>query len=333
MNTKTIQQCESVEPIVEELIQQLRSSMDVLFQKLDTDRLSDIVRQVASSEGVVFCTGVGKSGVIAQKVAMTLSCSGTKAFFLSPQGALHGDIGAVCGGDVVFIFSKSGETAELLELCPALRNKGARLVAVVMNPKGRLAHACDTVFVLPELKELCPFDLSPTTSTVAQLIFGDLLAMTLMRRKGVSLPDLIENHPNGRIGRRQLLKVKDLMLTGSRLPVCGPADQLGDILVELSNKQCGCICVVDESSRLLGVFTDGDLRRTLLRLGPAGLGASMESLMTKNPRTIGPDALAYDAMHAMEADPKHLIMVLVVVEDAKCVGVLKMHDILQAGIA
>ena len=333
MGTRTETQCESVAPIVEDLVQKLRSNVDLLFQQFDTEQLSEIVRQVASSEGVLFCTGVGKSGIIAQKTAMTLSCSGTKAFFLSPQGALHGDIGAVGRGDIVFLFSKSGETAELLELCPALRNKGARLAAVVMNPKARLAKACDMAFILPELKEICPFGLSPTTSAVAQLIFGDLLAMALMRHKQVPVSDIIQNHPGGRIGRRQLLKVKDLMLTDERLPVCGPSDSLGNVLVELSNKQCGCICVVDESSRLLGLFTDGDLRRTLLRLGPAGLGASMSSLMTAKPRTIGPEELAYDAFRAMEADPQHLIMVLVVVEENKCVGVIKMHDILQACIA
>ena len=128
------------------------------------------------------------------------------------------------------------------------------------------------------------------------------------------------------------MRVKDLMLTGSKLPSCGPADHLGDVLVELSNKQCGCICVLDKEEHLLGIFTDGDLRRTLLRLGPAALGASMSSLMTAHPRTIGPEALAYDALRAMETDPQHLIMVLVVAEGDRCLGVLKMHDILQAGI-
>jgi arabinose-5-phosphate isomerase len=332
MSVKTVQRTESVAPIVEDLVQQLRSNIDVLLQRFDTEQLAAIVRQVESLHGVVFCTGVGKSGIIAQKIAMTLSCSGTKAFFLSPQDALHGDVGAVGSGDMVFLFSKSGETSELLELCPALRNKGAHLVAVVMNPKARLVKACETSFILPELKELCPFDLAPTTSTMAQLIFGDLLAMALMRQKGVSLSDFIQNHPGGRIGRRQLVKVRDLMITGPQLPVCGPTDHLGDLLVELSNKQCGCICIVDEASLLLGIFTDGDLRRTLLRLGPAGLGAQMGSLMTTSPKTIGPDALAYDALRAMESNQQRPITVLAVVEDGKCLGLIKMHDILQSGV-
>jgi arabinose-5-phosphate isomerase len=332
MDVKTVQQCECAASIVEDLLQQLRSNIDVLLQRFDAQGLSEIVRMVLSSNGVVFCTGVGKSGIIAQKISMTLSCSGTRAFFLSPQDALHGDVGAVGKGDIVFLFSKSGETSELLELCPALRNKGAHLVAVVMNPKGRLVNACEAAFILPELKELCPFDLSPTTSTIAQLIFGDLLAMALMRQKGISLSAFIENHPGGRVGRRQLVKVKDLMVTGDRVPLCKPADHLGDILVELSHKQCGCICVVDEASRLLGIFTDGDLRRALLRLGPAGLGASIDSLMTTTPKTIDPEALAHEALRAMEADQQHPITVLVVVEEGKCIGVLKMHDVIQSGI-
>jgi arabinose-5-phosphate isomerase len=332
MGERTAQQCEGVTSIVEDLIQKLRSNIDALLQRFDTEQLSEIVRQVERLDGVVFCTGVGKSGIIAQKIAMTLSCSGTKAFFLSPQDALHGDIGAVGKGDIVFLLSKSGETSELLELCPALRNKGAHLVAVVMNPKGRLVKACERAFVLPELAELCPFDLSPTTSTIAQLIFGDLLAMVLMRQKGISLSDFIQNHPGGRIGRRQLVKVKDIMVTGSQLPLCGPSDSLGDVLVELSNKQCGCICVVDEASQLLGIFTDGDLRRTLLRFGPAGLGTQIGSLMTTQPKTISPEALAYDAMRIMEANQQRPITVLVVVDGTKCLGLIKIHDILQSGI-
>jgi arabinose-5-phosphate isomerase len=156
--------------------------------------------------------------------------------------------------------------------------------------------------------------------------------MVLMRLKGVSLSEFIQNHPAGRIGRRQLVKVRDLMVSGKEMPLCSSFDTLGDILVELSNKQCGCICVIDESSQLLGIFTDGDLRRTLQKLGPAALGAAMGSLMTKAPRTISSDMLAYDAMRMMEADQKHPITVLAVVEGGRCIGLIKMHDILQSGI-
>ena len=332
LQTEQAEETVAVEQLVQGLLHDLQSNVDVLFQRFDGEKFAKIVEFVFRSQGAVFFMGVGKSGVIAKKIAMTLSCSGTKAFYLSPQNALHGDIGIVGKGDCVFLLSKSGETAELLELCPALRNKGAHLIAVVMNSGSRLVKACGLSFLLPEVKELCPFDLSPTTSAIAQLVFGDLLAMALMRLKKISLDEFIQNHPAGRIGRRRLLKVRDLMLTGEQLPFCRPSDVLGDVLVELSNKQCGCICVVDEDSTLLGIFTDGDLRRTLLNQGPAGLGATMEQLMTRSPRTISPDVLAYDAMSAMEADQNHPIFVLVVVEGKKCVGLIKMHDILQSGI-
>ena len=332
MDVQVEQEKEQVVTLIDELLYDLKLNIDVLFQRFDSEQLSKIVDLVFQSKGVIFFTGVGKSGVIARKIAMTFSCSGTKALYLSPQNALHGDIGIVGKDDIVFLLSKSGETSELLELCPALRNKGARLVAVVMNAASRLVKACDVSFVLPEVKELCPFDLSPTTSTIAQLVFGDLLAMALMRMKKVSLEDFIQNHPSGRIGKRRLLRVRDLMVSGERIPLCGPYDSLGDVLVELSNKQCGCICIVDNDGSLLGFFTDGDLRRTLLRLGPAAMGATMETLMIRNPRQVSPDILAYEAMAIMESDQKHPITVLAVVSEGKCVGLLKMHDILQSGL-
>jgi arabinose-5-phosphate isomerase len=314
------------------LLQDLQTNVHMLFQHFDSQRFAQIITIVLHSRGSVFFTGVGKSGLIAKKIASTFSCSGTKAFYLSPQDALHGDIGMIGRDDVVILLSKSGESVELLELCPALRNKGAHLIAVVANPASRLAKACEHCFVLPALKELCPFDLAPTTSTIAQLVFGDVLAMALMRLKEVSLFDFIQNHPAGRIGRRLLVKVRDLMISGDEMPVCGPADTLGNMLVELSNKQCGCICVLGQNSELLGIFTDGDLRRTLQHLGPAALGAAMSSLMTSTPRITTPETLAYDAMRMMEADQNHPITVLPVVEDGKCVSLIKMHDILQSGI-
>jgi arabinose-5-phosphate isomerase len=319
--------------LVQGLLEDLRSNIDVLFQRFDCLQFVKITEVVLHSKGCIFFTGIGKSGIIAQKIAATCSSSGTKAFFLSPQNALHGDIGLVGRNDIVFFLSKSGETSELLELCPALRNKGAILIAVVTNPSSRLARACEFSFVLPELKELCPFDLAPTSSTIAQLVFGDLLAMVIMRLKEVSLSDFIQNHPAGRIGRRNLVKVRDLMISGEALPKCTPSDTLGNMLVELSNKQCGCICILGPNAQLLGIFTDGDLRRALQKLGPAALGATMGSLMTTSPRAIDSDTLAYEAMHLMESDQKHPITVLPVIEeDRTCVGIVKMHDILQSGI-
>lgn len=318
--------------LIQSLVAELRHHAELLFQQFDCRAFEKIVDTAMACKGAIFLTGVGKSGIIAQKVAMTLSSSGTKAFFLSPQNALHGDLGNVGAGDIVFIFSKSGETAELIELCPALRNKGATLIGVVMNGESRLARACGASFVLPELKELCPFDLAPTTSTLAQLVFGDLLAMAMMRLKNFSLSEFIENHPAGRIGKRKLVKVQDLMISGTKMPVCSPQNPLQDVLVELSRKQCGCVCVLDAEKRLLGIFTDGDLRRSLQRHGERALSLPMSDLMTKTPRTILPSTLAYEALQQMEMDQKRAITVLAVVENEKCLGVIKMHDILQSGL-
>lgn len=322
--------CIEQQDIAASLLRELHTSIDALFERFDLDQFDEIVSLVRSSGGPCFFTGVGKSGIIAKKIAATMSACGMKAFFFSAQDALHGDIGIVGDGAIVFLFSKSGETGELLELCPALKNKGSILISVVMNAASRLAKMSDKVFLLPSLKELCPYDLAPTTSTLAQLVFGDLLAMVLMRLNKVSLTDFIQNHPSGRIGKRQILRVKDLMLQGDDLPLCSPEALLTEILVELSNKRSGCICVVDSNKHLLGIFTDGDLRRSLQRFGVAALQKSVAELMTINPRSVGPDVLAFDAMRLMEE--KHPITALAVVEQGIFVGLLRMHDILQAGL-
>ncbi len=314
------------------LVSDLRTSLDHFFSGVDIPSIAALAAKVQQSKGTLFFCGVGKSGIIARKIATTISSTGTRALLLSPLDALHGDIGAVFAGDIVVLLSKSGETEELLTLLPALRNKGAELVAVVSNDRSRLARACDKVILLPLSKELCPFDMSPTTSTVGQLIFGDLLAMALMRSKKISLEDFIQNHPGGRIGKRHMIRVRDLMLTGNKVPLGTPKDTLVDMLVELSNKQCGCVVIVDEKMQLEGVFTDGDLRRSIQKHGMKALQTSMSHLMTKSPRFIGPDALAHEALHLMEADQKRPITVLIVVEAGKVVGVIKMHDILQSGI-
>jgi arabinose-5-phosphate isomerase len=329
---QTASQEDTAIAVCDELLQTLRMSMQILFDTLDVPQLVQVVRLVENMKGSLFCTGIGKSGVIAQKIAMTLSSCGIKAFYLSAQDALHGDIGVVTGGDIVILLSKSGETQELLDLCPALRNKQSITIAVVTNDSCRLAKACSMAFVLPELKELCPYDIAPTTSTIAQLAFGDLLAMTIMRLKKVALDEFVQNHPAGRIGRRQLLKVRDIMVPSEKMPFCSPSHTLCEILVELSNKQCGCICVLGQKRELLGIFTDGDLRRALQKFGPLAMSQPMHGLMTLKPKTISPGELAYEAMHMMEEDQKHPVTVLPVVHADACVGLIRMHDILQSGL-
>ncbi len=315
-----------------ELLIQSQAYLGYFFDNFDAGKLRTVVEMLLSTPGTIVLTGVGKSGVIAKKIAMTMNSWGIKAFSLSPLNALHGDIGMVGPGDTVLLLSKSGESDELLSLCPALRNKGATLVAVVSSKESRLEKACDEAVYLPVAKELCPFDLAPTTSTVVQLLFGDLIAVALMRAKNIPLHEFSYNHPAGRIGKRLTLKVQDLMLKGQDLPLCAPGSILVDVLVELSNKKCGCILVVDEAKNLLGIFTDGDLRRALQAHGAAALSSPIQLLMTKSPRTISPDLLAVAALEQMEADQKHAITVLPVVEGTRLLGLIKMHDILQSGL-
>jgi arabinose-5-phosphate isomerase len=318
--------------LVEELFLQMQSHIAYFFEKLDLDDLRSCVSHLLATRGTIFLSGVGKSGIVAKKIAMTMNSLGIRAGFLSPLNALHGDIGIISADDVVLLLSKSGETDELLNLCPALRNKGARLVAVVSATNSRLAQAADLSLVLPVAKELCPYNIAPTTSTTVQLIFGDLVSIALMRAKKITMDTFVTNHPGGQIGKRLTLKVSDLMVRGEKLPLCGPKELLVNVLVELSNKKSGCIMIVDDAMHLLGVFTDGDLRRALQKYKGEALSLPIEELMTKTPRTIGSEALAYDAMQEMEANQKGAITSLAVMDAEKLVGLIRLHDIIQSGL-
>ncbi len=318
--------------VVEELFIQTQSHLGYFFEHLSLDALRRVISHLLECRGTVFLSGVGKSSIVAKKIAMTLNSCGIKAGFLSPLDALHGDIGIVSTGDVVMLLSKSGETDELLNLCPTIRNKGASIVAVVSHEDSRLVKASDLFIVLPVAKELCPFDLAPTTSTTVQLLFGDLVAIALMRTKNVTIDNFVMNHPAGQIGKRLILKVSDLMLRGDQLPLCKPNERLVDVLVELSNKKSGCVMIVDDSMHLLGLFTDGDLRRALQKHQADALSLEIQELMTKSPRTIAPQALAYDAMKEMERNQKGAITSLIVVDGGKAIGLIRLHDIVQSGL-
>lgn len=319
--------------MLKELFKKEREALNHFFDHLDLEATEQLFQLLKECKGLIILTGIGKSGLIAEKIALTMTSTGSRAFFLSPSTALHGDIGMVSRDDIFLMFSKSGESDELLQMVPFLRNKGVRLIAIVNNQESRLAKACDLKVVLPLEEELCPYNLAPTTSTVIQMIFGDVLAIALMKHKNFSLLEFAMNHPAGRIGRRLTLRVKDLMLTGSSVPVCSPRHKLVETLVELSNKRCGCVLIVDEDQMLQGIFTDGDLRRGLQERGPGALDATMEELMTQSPRYIQSEEMASHALNIMEADQKHPVTVLPVVDDSrKVVGLIKMHDIVQSGL-
>ncbi len=319
--------------MLKELLTQEKVSLDYFFDHIDLQQAETLVEDVLACKGVVVFTGVGKSGLVAKKIAVTMASTGSKAIYLSPTNALHGDMGMVDSKDIFIILSKSGESDELLTLIPAVRNKGSKIVAIVSNSESRLAKASDTVILLPLKEELCPFNLVPTTSTTIQMIFGDLLSIAIMSKKNFSLDQYALNHPAGRIGKRITLRVRDIMLSGTQLPICDPQATLQEVLVELSNKKCGCIMVANESQKLQGIFTDGDLRRALQAHGSKALEKSMEQLMVNSAKFVSPDILAWDAMQLMEEDQKRPITVLPVLrEDKTIVGILKMHDIIQSGL-
>lgn len=319
--------------MLKDLFAEERKILNHFFDHLDfaaAEKLFDVLK---SCKGLIITTGIGKSGLVAEKIAVTLTSTGTRAFFLSPSNALHGDIGIVTKDDVFLMISKSGESEELMQMIPYLRNRGVKPIAIVNNGKSRLAKACEVCVVLPLERELCPFNLVPTTSAVTQMIFGGVLAVALMKHKNFSLMEYAMNHPAGRIGRRLTLRVDDLMLKGKDVPLCAPQDKLVDTLVELSDKKCGCVMIVDKERSLMGIFTDGDLRRSLQKFGSKALDKDMLALMTKTARYVSVDEMAIKALELMEADQNHPITVLPVVENGnKVVGLIKMHDIVQSGL-
>ncbi|MBF8263005.1 MAG: Uncharacterized protein HW387_670 [Parachlamydiales bacterium] len=318
--------------MIRELLQEQQHYLSAYFEKFDSQKAEAIVQILMACRGTIIFSGVGKSGHIAQKVAATFLSTGTKAFFLDPTHAVHGDLGYVAESDVFLAFSKSGESQELLELVPFVRRRQAVSIAIISSRQSRLATACDHSMILPVERELCPFDLAPTTSTTVQLLFGDLMAVALMRQKQVTMNEFALNHPGGFIGRRISLKVSDLMLRGDALPLCHPRDRLIHVLPQLSAKQCGCLIVVDDFQTMKGIFTDGDLRRGLESMGSLALESTLEELMTPSPRWVAANHLAWEAMRQMEADPGRLITVLPVLDNGQVVGLLRMHDILQAGL-
>jgi len=316
-----------------ELINNERRYLDYFFENLDLKVAEEILELFYRCKGLIVFTGVGKSETIAQKISATMTSTGTRSLFLEPTNALHGDIGILSEQDLFVIISKSGESEELLNLIPFIRNRGTKVIAIVSNGTSRLALASDIHIVLPLQKELCPFDLVPTISAQIQIIFGDLMTVGLMRLKNFSLDEYAQNHPAGRIGRRISIKVSDLMVGHSSLPICKPQDKVINTLVELSKKRCGCVLVANEDKKLEGIFTDGDLGRALTSGGPAALDEPIASLMVSRPKCIRPDALAWEALQTMEADQKNPITVLAVTDHSdKILGLIRMHDIVQAGI-
>ncbi len=318
--------------MLKKLITQQRSSLDYFWSLLDLERAEEVIQTCAKCQGLIVITGVGKSGIIAEKIAATLISTGTKALFLPPTNFLHGDLGILGGEDLLIMLSKSGESEELLDLVPFVRRRQVKILSWISKKGSRLESLSDISLFLPLDRELCPFDLAPTTSTVLQLLFGELLAVALMEKKNFSLDRYALNHPIGAIGKRMTLRVSDLMLQGEQVPLCSKEERLGDVLVRLTEKKCGCLLVTEGDSCLAGIFTDGDLRRALQVKGAEVLENRIEALMTRSCLHAAKDELIIEALQKMQKDPKRWVMMLPVLDKERVVGIIRMHDIIHSGI-
>lgn len=291
------------------------------------------VELLSACRGKVIVVGVGKSGNVAQKIAATLTSTGTLAVYLHPSDALHGGLGIVTPEDVVVVVSNSGETDELAAMLPFLKHRRVPLVAVVGNLGSTLAARADVVLDASVEQEACPLNLAPTTSTTVALALGDALALTVMGCKQITPEDFALNHPAGRLGKRLTLRVGDLMHAGERNPTVATDAPLLEVVRAISRGGLGAVSVVDEGGRLAGIITDGDLRRALQR----GRLAELEALtgaqvMTREPVVAAPDMLAYAALQLMEDRPSQIAVLPVVDEAGAAVGLIRLHDIIRSGL-
>jgi len=297
--------------------------------RIDGDFSSACALMLAAA-GRVVCTGMGKSGHVARKIAATLASTGTPAFYMHPGEAGHGDLGMVTDADIVLAVSYSGESDEIITLLPALKRQGNRLLAMTGRPGSTLAAAADVHLDVSVPEEACPLHLAPTTSTTATMAMGDALAVALLEARGFTADDFARSHPAGALGRRLLLHIADVMHTGDDVPRVPGDASLGEALIEMSRKRLGVTAVVDGAGVLLGLFTDGDLRRTLGDRSVDVHATPIREVMTRDPVTIGSDALAVEAARLMETRKINALLVL----DAgrRVVGALNLHDLLRARV-
>jgi arabinose-5-phosphate isomerase len=294
-----------------------------LRDQLD-DGFVEAIDFILCCRGRVVVSGIGKSGHIARKLAATLASTGTPAFFVHPAEASHGDLGMITADDVFIAMSNSGESEELIAILPLIKRLGAKLIAMTGRPGSSLAQIADVHLNAGVAKEACPMNLAPTASTTAALALGDALAVAVLEERGFGPDDFARSHPGGALGRRLLTYVRDVMRTGDQLPRVMPAATVRDALFQLTAKRMGMTAIVDEEQRVQGIFTDGDLRRVLERSGDFR-DLSISEVMTANPRTIGPDRLAVEAVELMER--YRINQMLVVDEAGRLIGALNMHDL------
>ena len=301
--------------------------------RLQRNEIERVVQLLAACKGKIVILGVGKSGIIAQKIAATMTSTGTGALYLHPSDALHGGIGIINAEDAVMILSNSGETDEIIEMLPYLKRRQVPIIALVGNLNSTLARRADAVIDGSVDQEACPLNLAPTTSTTVALALGDALAMTLMQVKGLTPDDFAVNHPAGQLGKRLRLTVADLMHSGMDNPTIALGSVWADAVKGISAGGLGAVNVVDDAGRLMGIITDGDLRRAIQRSDPDSLAdLRSDELMTRNPAVASPELLAYDALRLMEDRPSQISVLPVVDDDRVCVGLIRLHDIVRSGL-
>jgi len=299
-----------------------------IAQRIGTG-FGEAVRIIMNCRGRVVVSGVGKSGHVARKIASTLASTGTPAFFVHAAEASHGDLGMITRDDVVIAISYSGESDELLTIVPLVKRGGAKLITMTGNVRASLARDADVVLDTHVSKEACPLNLAPTASTTATLALGDALAVALLDARGFNRDDFARSHPGGALGRRLLTHVRDVMRSGADVPSVPDSASFSDAVVEMSKKRMGMTAILDASGRVTGIFTDGDLRRALEKVSNV-MSAQVTDVMTRDPRTIGPDHLAVEAVELMEHHKVHGL--LVVAADGMLVGALNIHDLLRAKV-
>jgi arabinose-5-phosphate isomerase len=310
--------------VARQVLAQESAALTELGRLLD-ERFTDAVEVFAKVDGRVIVGGIGKSGQIARKVAATLASTGTPAQFVHPSEASHGDLGMVTGQDAVLLFSKSGENGELTDILSYAKRYSIPLIAITGNPTSTLGLAADVILTLPDVAEACPMGLAPTTSTTMMMALGDALAVALLKRNGFSADRFRVLHPGGRLGA-SLRRVGDLMRTAPDVPLAARAATMSDVLLVMSEKNFGCAGIVDDRDRLAGIITDGDLRR---HMAPGLLELTAGAVMTADPQTISSESLIAEAVALMAGKITNLF----VVDDGRVVGIVRLHDCLQAGAA
>ncbi len=308
--------------LARQVLQTEAAAILALVDRLD-QRFELAVHLLLECRGRVIVTGMGKSGIICRKIAATFSSTGTPAFFLHPAEAIHGDLGVLQSDDVIVALSHSGETEELLRLLETIKRLGARLIVITGEPQSTLGQAADVALDCHVSKEACPLNLVPTASTTAALALGDALAMTLLVTKGFRQEDFANLHPGGKLGKR-LMRAGQLMHSGDQAPIVGATAEMREVIYEISRKKLGMSCVIDEADRLVGIITDGDLRRHMADT-PNLLAQRAADVMTRNPVTIPHDTLAAEVLNTLER--RKITSVVVVDDEQRVLGVVHLHDL------